>query len=112
MLRQYRTGSRMASLVAAIAVCSTVACTTPPPRSAAQQAADAATASRVQAALAADSNLFSRDIVVTVADGVVNLSGLAWSDDDIQTAGRIARSVSGVKGVNNQVELESSQFGR
>jgi hypothetical protein len=29
-------------------------------------------------------------MVVAVQDGVVNLSGMAWSDDDIQTAGRVA----------------------
>jgi osmotically-inducible protein OsmY len=66
----------------------------------------------VQAALAADQDLFARDIVVSVQDGVVNLSGLAWSDDDIQTAGRIAGSIVGVKAVNNQIGLESAQVGR
>jgi osmotically-inducible protein OsmY len=89
-----------------------VACSTAPPRSPAQRAADTATAARVQAALAAEPNLFSRDIVVSVQDGMVNLSGMAWSDDDIQTAGRVASSVAGVKGVNNQVGLESAQVGR
>jgi len=74
--------------------------------------ADAATAARVQAALAADPNLFARDIVVSVDDGVVNLSGLAWSEDDILTAGRLAASIPGVKGVNNQVGLEGAQVGR
>ena len=78
-----------------------VACSTAPPRSPAQRTADAATAARVQAALAAGPNLFARDIVVSVQDGVVNLSGMAWSDDDIQTAGHVASSVAGVKVVNN-----------
>jgi osmotically-inducible protein OsmY len=89
-----------------------VACSTLPPSSPAQRAADAATAARVQAALAAEPNLFAKDIAVSAQDGVVNLSGMAWSDEDIQTAERVARSVPGVKGVNNQVGLESAQVGR
>jgi hyperosmotically inducible protein len=93
-------------------MCTLVACSTPPPSSPAQRAADAAITARVQAALAAQPSLFAKDIVVSVQDGVVNLSGMAWSDDDIQTAGRVAGSVPGVKGVDNQVGLESAQVGR
>ena len=100
------------ALAATVAACGVVACTSSPPRSPAQVAADTATTARVQAALAADPNLFARDITVSVDNGVVNLSGMAWSDDDIQTAGRLAASVPGVKGVNNQVGLESAQVGR
>jgi osmotically-inducible protein OsmY len=66
----------------------------------------------VRAAFAADSSLFSRDIVVSVNDGVVDLSGFAWSNDDIETAGRVAGSVTSVKRVNNQIDLESAQVGR
>jgi osmotically-inducible protein OsmY len=113
LLRPARIRRQQAVILAATAY-TLVACSTPPlpPSSPAQRAADAATASRVQAALAAEPNLFARDIVVSVHDGVVNLSGMAWSDDDIQTAGRVARSVSGVTGVTNQVGLESAQVGR
>ena len=103
--------SRRATLVLAATACILVACSTSPPSSPAQRAADAATSARVQAALAAQPNLFARDIVVSVQDGVVNLSGMAWSNDDIQTAERIAGSVPGVKGVDNQVGLESAQVG-
>jgi osmotically-inducible protein OsmY len=106
-----RNNGRLALLVTTT-VCALVACSTPPPSSPAQRAADAATTARVQAALAAAPNLFSRDIVVSVQDGVVNLSGMAWSDDDIQTAGRVAGSVPGVKRVDNQVGLESAEVGR
>jgi osmotically-inducible protein OsmY len=111
MSRQVRNSKRLV-LVFAATVYTLAACSTPPPSSPAQHTADAATAARVQAALAAEPNLFARDIAVSVQDGVVNLSGLAWSDDDIQTAGRVAGSVPGVKGVNNQVGLESAQVGR
>lgn len=111
MLRSVRSSRRLALVVTA-AVSAIVACSTPPPRSPAQRAADADTAARVRTALAADPNLFARDIVVSVDGGVVNLSGLAWSDDDIQSAGRVAGSVLGVKSVNNQIGLESAQVGR
>ena len=104
--------SRRLALIFTASACALVACSTAPPSSPAQSAADTATAARVQAALAAQPNLFSRDIVVSVHDGMVNLSGMAWSDDDIQTAGRVAGAVPGVKGVNNQVGLESAQVGR
>jgi osmotically-inducible protein OsmY len=89
-----------------------VACSTPAPKSPEQRLTDADTAAEVQAALAADQDLFARDIVVSVQDGVVSLSGFAWSDDDIQKAGRIAGSIEGVKAVNNQIGLESAQVGR
>jgi osmotically-inducible protein OsmY len=111
MLRRARNSNRLALVVIAT-VWALGACSTPPPSSPAQRAADTATAARVQAALAAEPNLFAKDIVVSVQDGVVNLSGMAWSDDDIQTAGRVAGSVAGVKGVDNQVGLESAQVGR
>lgn len=66
----------------------------------------------MQPALVAEQVLFARDIVVSVQDGVVNLSGFAKSDDDIQTAERVAGSVLDVKSVNNQIGLESAQVGR
>jgi osmotically-inducible protein OsmY len=111
MPRQVRNSRRLALVVIAT-VCALVACSTAPPRSPAQRTTDAATAARVQAALAAEPNLFAKDIVVSVQDGEVNLSGMAWSDGDIQTAGRVAGSVAGVKGVDNHVGLESAQVGR
>lgn len=111
MLKRLPSTGRL-TLVMTAAMYGIVACSTPAPRSPVQRAADADTAAEVQAALAADQDLFARDIVVSVQDGVVNLSGFAWSDDDIQTAGHIAGSIEGVKGVNNQIGLESAQVGR
>jgi len=102
-------GQRLTATLIALGI---VACSTSPPSSPVQRAADAATATRVEAALAAQTQLFARDIVVSVNDGVVNLSGMAWSSDDIETAQRVARAVPGVKSVSNQISLESSQFGR
>jgi len=93
--------------------CAVLACaTSEPPRSAAQREADEATTARVQAALAAQQDLDSKQMVVSTYDGVVKLSGLAWSTDAIYTAARVAGAVPGVKSVTNELSLESSQFGR
>jgi hypothetical protein len=108
-----KAGNRWPLVLAATAIaCGVMACASQPPRTAAQREADAATTARVQAALAAQTDLYSKDIVVSVYDGVVNLSGMAWSSDAIYTAGHIAGAVAGVKSVNNQIAVESSQFGR
>lgn len=100
------------ALAAMAIVYGAMACTTEPPRTAAQSEADAATTTRVQAALAAQPDLYSKDIVVSVYDGVVNLSGMAWSNEAIVTAGRIAGAVPGVKSVNSQIGIEGAQIGR
>lgn len=93
--------------------CGVLACaTSEPPRSTAQREADEATTARVQAALAAKQDLDAKQIVVSVYDGVVKLSGMVWSTDALYTAAQVAGAVPGVKSVSNQLSLESSQFGR
>jgi hypothetical protein len=49
----------------------------------------------------------ARDIVASDQDGVINLSGMAWSDDDIRTAPRVSGSVPDGKGANDQIGLKS-----
>ena len=101
------------ALVAAAMACGVLACaTSEPPRSTAQREADEATTARVQAALAAKQDLDAKQIVVSVYDGVVKLSGMVWSTDALYTAAQVAGAVPGVKSVSNQLTLESSQFGR
>ena len=100
------------ALVAAAVACGVLACASEPPRSTAQREADEATAARVQAALAAKQDLDAKQIVVSVYDGVVKLSGMVWSTDALYTAAQVAGAVPGVKSVSNQLSLESSQFGR
>jgi len=63
MLRRARSRDRLALVVIAT-VWALGSCATAPPSSPAQRAADAATAARLQAALAAEPNLFVRDIVL------------------------------------------------
>ena len=95
------------ALLSAMAVYGIISCTTAPPRSTAQIAADNDTATRVQAALAADPNIFARNMTVTVENGVVTLGGLAGSNEDILAAGRDASAVPGVKGLHNNIQLET-----
>jgi osmotically-inducible protein OsmY len=82
-----------------------VACSTSPPRSEAERAADAASASRVEAALDADPKIYARHIDVSVIRGVVHLGGFVWSDDDYLFARNDAAAVPGVTTVVNQMEL-------
>jgi len=46
-------------------------------------------------------------MTVAVENGVVTLGGLAGSNEDILAAGRDASAVPGVKGVHNNIQLET-----
>ena len=72
----------------------------------AQRQLDREMADRVQAALNADTLLYSRHIRVLADGGVVNLSGYVWSRDDLDEAKRVASAVPGVTNVVNDMELE------
>jgi hyperosmotically inducible protein len=71
-------------------------------------AADAATMARVKAALAADNQLSARNIEVSVKEGVVRLGGQVESEQDLRLAELDAKSVAGVRKVDNQIELKAS----
>jgi len=107
MRRKVRRHWRLVLLT--MVACGMIACTTQPPRSAAQKEADDATTQRVEAALAAAPNMNYSKVVVSTYDGVVHLSGLVWSSQAIMNATRVASSVPGVKSVSNTLELVSSQ---
>jgi osmotically-inducible protein OsmY len=81
------------------------ACSTGPPRTEAEQAADADTAARVESALTANPTLFARHIDVSVDGGVVYLGGYVWSVEDLYLARNLAASVPGVKSVSSELEL-------
>jgi len=98
-----RTGR--AGLVVAF-LATVAACASGPPKTEAQRQADKATADRVEVALAADEDLYSRHIIVRADDGVVRLSGFVWDPPDILAAERIAGSVQGVSRVVNALELQ------
>jgi osmotically-inducible protein OsmY len=83
-----------------------VACSSAPPRSPEQERADAATTERVTAALEANPIYYFRDVEVEVDNGVALLRGYVWTTDELYHARQIARSVPGVTGVRNEMELE------
>jgi hypothetical protein len=104
-------GHRLPAL-ATIILCGMIACAPLPPRSATQKQADDATTQRVEAALAAAPNTDFSKVTVSTYDGVVHLGGLVWSTDAIYAAARVAGSVDGVKKVDNNLQLVSSQAPR
>jgi hyperosmotically inducible periplasmic protein len=67
---------------------------------------DTATTAKVKARLAGDSRLDS--ISVHTTNGVVTLGGTAPDKDAASTAEQAAKSVSGVKSVDNEVKVPSS----
>jgi len=93
------------AVVALVAACGVVACSTAPRRTEAERAADADTTARVEAALTEDPNLYARHIDVRVDRGVVHLGGFVWSDEDFRLARHDAASVPGVRSVETEMEL-------
>jgi hyperosmotically inducible protein len=99
--------SRISSWVLAVAVLSAaVGCSMGSRKTEAERQTDKETADRVQAALSADQELYSRHINVHANSGVIRLSGYVWSQPDLLEAQRIAESVQGVTRVVDDLELE------
>jgi hyperosmotically inducible periplasmic protein len=92
--------------LAALGACAVVACSSGPPKSAAESQADKATVDRVELALGTDKTLYARHIVVRADNGVVRLSGFVFDQPDLIEAGRVAESVQGVSRVVNALELQ------
>ena len=97
-------GACTVAMVLAV-TCEVVACAAAPRRTAAERAADADTADRVQAALMSDPNIYARHIDIEVDRGVVYLGGYVWENDDFQTARRDAAAVAGVTSVVSDMQL-------
>jgi hyperosmotically inducible protein len=70
---------------------------------------DATVTSKVKADLIEDPLTKARDISVTTEQGVVQLSGVVDSKEQSDEAVRIAKSISGVRSVDNGLQLEPSQ---
>jgi hypothetical protein len=66
---------------------------------------DAAITAAVQLVLWTEGSLAGTDIRVETADGAVTLRGFAGTMEDIATAGRLARAVSGVRDVTNAIRV-------
>ena len=69
---------------------------------------DATVTSKVKADLIEDPLTKARDISVTTDQGVVHLAGLVDSKEQRDEAVRVAKSVPGVSGVDNGLQLQSS----
>jgi osmotically-inducible protein OsmY len=62
-------------------------------------------AARVAAALDDDPKIYARHVDVYADDGVIHLTGFVFSPNELLYAKNDARSVPGVRGVANELEL-------
>ena len=67
---------------------------------------DAASVSRVKAAIGSSPELKTADIDVASREGIVQLSGYVSSAESVSTAASVARTVKGVKSVKNDLRLK------
>jgi osmotically-inducible protein OsmY len=102
-LEAVRKGGLLVAILSATLL--STGCSAVPERSAAQIAADDATATRVYAALDRNPTYYFRHVDVTVRNGVARLSGIVWTTDALYHAQRIARAVPGVIAVDDELEL-------
>ena len=68
---------------------------------------DARVAAAVRSALLADADLGLRDIAVDVDRGVVSLSGVVRTADEVQRAATVAQRVTGVRDVKSALKVGS-----
>ena len=66
---------------------------------------DAAVTAKVKTALARDKDVSALDVSVTTYRGVVQLSGFVDSEAEARKAGEVARGVSGVRDVYNDLHV-------
>lgn len=73
-----------------------------------QYSSDAAITTKVKTALLAEKNLKSLDVHVVTHNGIVQLSGFVVSSAQIDQAVDVALHVTGVKDVQNDLQLKTS----
>ena len=95
--------SRLAIAVAALVLAGTQAC--------AGTVEDAAITAKVKSALIADPVAKAYQIDVDTKDGLVQLNGFVDSTAGKTVAGRVANNVEGVKGVDNNLDVQTQQRG-
>ncbi len=94
--------SRFSVLILLIAIFAACA-STPTRESTGQYVDDSVITTRIKAQLAEDNFLKSFQISVETYKGVVQLSGFVNSQEAVDKAGQIARSVKGVQSVKNNL---------
>ncbi len=104
---------RSIALAAAVGIASPVllaACgSTPTRESPGQYVDDSTITTKVKSEFVADKTVDATNIKVETYKGTVQLSGFAKSQAEINRAVQIARNVSGVQSVKNDVLLKSAQ---
>lgn len=94
-------------LVALMLIATFVACASSPKQeSTGEFVDDSVITTKVKSLLAGDDFLKSFEISVETRKGVVQLSGWVSSQDAVNKAGQIARSVGGVKSVKNSLNVK------
>ena len=97
-----------AALVAAAALAVTMGCAGAGTRTG-QAIDDAAITTKVKSQMAADKDVSAMDVSVSTEKGVVRLSGVVNSTAEKTRAEEIARSVAGVKSVDNAIVVRPPQ---
>lgn len=70
---------------------------------------DSGITTRVKTALIRDPDIHAMDIHVKTMNGRVQLSGFAASQKEIDRAIELATSVSGVEGIENEIQLKEAE---
>jgi hyperosmotically inducible periplasmic protein len=94
------------TVVLALAIPTFLACQTPAGRTPGEVVDDATITSRVKANLFDDSSVRGLAISVKTFEGEVTLTGGVDTQEQKERAGEIARSVTGVKKVNNMINIK------
>ena len=86
------------------------ACGSTPTRESPRQYIDDATiTTKVKSAFVADKTVSAMDVKVETYKGTVQLSGFAKSQAEINQAVSVARGVTGVQSVKNDIQLKAAQ---
>jgi osmotically-inducible protein OsmY len=94
-------------LIAAFMLTAVVGCaSTPTSASTGQHIDDSVITTSVKAAIFNDPTLKVNEIAVETFKGTVQLSGFVRSQDNMDTAVRVARGVKGVQSVKNDMRLK------
>lgn len=101
------TYKQLTTLVAALALASLTACASSPRQEGTgEYVDDTVITTKVKAAIFNEPTLKSAEINVETFKGRVQLSGFVSSQDNVNTAMRVARSVGGVTAVKDDMRLK------
>ena len=98
---------RISAILAALAMATTLGCaSTSKSESTGEYIDDAVITTKVKAAIFNEPSLKSAEINVETFKGVVQLSGFVSSQANVNTAVVVAKNVSGVKSVKNDMRVK------